>query len=166
MTLCNPASWHVSDTGLIQTKCDRSGGMLVQTAPDITRQWGLPCQIQEIPWTTGINPLSTHVVISDLDSELIINHFSNKMYASNQLREKSEKKICNQKKKKKKIQNNTAFSIILASNVYYRNCPSSTFYIIQFTSGEQGRLANLHKWVRFSLGAQFMRPCATSKQKA
>ena len=33
-------------------------------------------------------------------------------------------------------------------------------------NGKQGRLANLHDWVRFSLGAQFMQPCATSKPKS
>ena len=32
--------------------------------------------------------------------------------------------------------------------------------------GKQAWLANLHEWVRFSLGVQFIRPCATSKQRA
>ena len=27
-------------------------------------------------------------------------------------------------------------------------------------------MPHMYEWVRFSLGAQFMRPCATSKQKA
>ena len=33
-------------------------------------------------------------------------------------------------------------------------------------NSQHARLANLHKWVRFSLDAQFIRPCATSQQKA
>ena len=33
-------------------------------------------------------------------------------------------------------------------------------------NGLQARLANLHEWVRVSLGAPFIWPCATSKQKA
>ena len=45
--------------------------------------------------------------------------------------------------------------------VEYTDCTSTEWY-----NGYQGRLANLHEWVRFSLGAQFMRPCATSKQKS
>ena len=33
-------------------------------------------------------------------------------------------------------------------------------------NGSQARLANLHEWVRVSLGTPFIRPCAASKQKA
>ena len=39
-------------------------------------------------------------------------------------------------------------------------------YILLWCNGKQARLANLHEWVQFSLGAPFIRPCATSKQKA
>ena len=43
-----------------------------------------------------------------------------------------------------------------------------TFYV-RFTYPYHGyvtRLVNLHEWVRVSVGAPFMRPCATSEQKA
>ena len=51
-------------------------------------------------------------------------------------------------------------------------CPCYGLYAFPLgTSGgvtvsKQARLANLHEWVRVSLGAPFIWPCATSKQRA
>ena len=35
---------------------------------------------------------------------------------------------------------------------------------LRWCSGLQARLANLHEWVRVSLGAPFKQPCDSSKQ--
>ena len=42
----------------------------------------------------------------------------------------------------------------------------STYRRLGWYNGLQARLTKLHEWVRVSLGASFIRPCATSKQKA
>ena len=46
------------------------------------------------------------------------------------------------------------------------DCSTDYPECLWWCSGWQARLANLQEWVRVSLGAPFIWPCATSKQKA